>query len=103
MKQYRVSRVTVVEPYGSSMSALTTCIREFNTKKEALACVYLMKDRFPESFIADSGNLVREIKYIKHKYFKSIGVNVDIVQRGSVFWMILEHGDGDLPMPIRLN
>lgn len=103
MKQYRVSRVTVVEPYGSSTSTLTTCIREFNTKEEALSCVYSMKDRFPNAFIAESGNLVREIEYVQHKYFKNIGVTVDIVRRGSVFWMILEHGDGDLPMPISLN
>lgn len=102
MKQYRVSRVTVVEPYGSSMSALTTCVREFDTKEEALDCVYSIKDKFPEAFIADSGNLVRKIEFVQHKYFKNISATVDIVKCGSVFWMILEHGDG-LPMPIRLN
>ena len=102
MKQYRVSRVTVIESYGSNMSALTTCVREFDTKEEALNCVYSMKDRFPEAFIADTGTLVRNIEFIRRKYFKNIDAGVDIIQRGSVFWMILEHGDG-LPMPIRLN
>jgi len=102
MKQYRVSRVTVMEPYGSGISAFTTCVREFDTKEEALKCVYSMKDKFPEAFVADSGNLVRRIEFIRRKYFKSIDASVDIIQRGSVFWMILEHGDG-LPMPIRLN
>lgn len=89
MKQYRVSRVAVVEPYGSSMSSFTTCVREFNTKEEALACVYSIKDRFPEAVIADSGNLVRHIEFVRRKYFKSIGVTVDMIQKGSVFWMIL--------------
>ena len=102
MKQYRVSRVTVVEPYGSSMSALTTCVREFNTKEEALECVYSMKDKFPEAFVADTGTLVRKIEFVRRKYFKSIGTSVDMIQQGSVFWMILEHGDG-LPMPIHLH
>lgn len=102
MKQYRVSRVTVLEPYGSNISALTTCVREFDTKEEALACVYSMMDRFPEAFIADTGTLVRNVEFIRRKHFKYIDVSMDIIQRGSVFWMILEHGDG-LPMPIRLN
>lgn len=102
MKQYRVSRITVVEPYGTSMSTLITCVREFDTKEEAMNCIYSIKDRFPEAFIADTGTLVRKIEFVQRKFFKSIGASVDIVKRGSVFWMILEHGDG-LPMPIRLN
>lgn len=102
MKQYRVSRVTVIEPYGSNMSAFTTCVREFDTKEEALTCIYSMMDRFPEAFIADTGTLVRNIEFIRHKYFKSIDASVDMVQKGSVFWMILEHGDG-LPMPINIK
>lgn len=100
MKQYRVSRVSIMEHCGSPWSALTTCVREFDTVEEALECIEHFKRQFPNSYIMDSGNLGRAVDWIHRKTFD--GIAFDLVTRGSVFWMILEHGDG-LPMPIRIH
>ena len=100
MKKYRVSRVSVMEPYGSSMSAFKTCEVEFDSMEEALNVIELMRTRFPKAEVMPSGNLGREIEYIKKKTFK--GIDFNIVRKGSVFWMVLEVGEG-LPRPIRIN
>lgn len=100
MKQYRVSRVSIMEPYGSPWSTLITCVREFDTVEEALECVEQLWNRFPDSYVMNSGNLGRAVDWIYQKTFN--GMSFDIVTQGSVFWMILEHGNG-LPMPIRIH
>lgn len=100
MKKYRVSRVSVMEPYGSPMSSFKTCEVEFDSIEEALNAVELMKDRFPRAKVMPSGNLGREVRYIKKKTFQ--GIDFNIVRKASIFWMILEVGDG-LPKPVRIN
>ena len=100
MKQYRVSRVSIMEPYGSPWSALTTCVREFDTVEEALECINHFQILFPDSYIMNSGNLGRAVDWIHQKTFD--GISFNIVTQGSVFWMVLEHGDG-LPMPIEIH
>lgn len=100
MKKYKVSRVSIMEPYGSSWSALTTCTHEFDTVEEALACIKQLRSMFPDSYILNSGNLGRAVDWIQQKTFG--GMTFDVITQGSVFWMVLEHGDG-LPMPIRIH
>ena len=100
MKQYRVFRVSVMEPCGGPWSALKTCVREFDTVDDALECINTLRTMFPKSYVMDSGNLGRSVDFIHHKTFD--GIDFDIVYKGSVFWMILEHGEG-LPMPIRIQ
>ena len=97
MKQYRVSRVSVTEPYGSSLSTMITCVREFDSLEEALNTVKTISKRFPNSEIMPSGNIGRKVEWIKTQTID--GIESSFIQEGSVFWMILEHGDG-LPMPI---
>lgn len=100
MKQYRVSRVSIIEPYGSPWSTLTTCVCEFDTVEEALECIEQLRNLFSDSYVMNSGNLGRAVDWIRRKTFN--GLSFDIVTQGSVFWMILEHGDG-LSMPIRIR
>lgn len=100
MKQYRVSRTSITEPYGSPLSALTTCVREFDTIEEALECVEQLRNLFPNSYVMNSGTLGRAVEWRHRTTFG--GISFDIVTQGRVFWMILEHGDG-LPMPIRIH
>ena len=99
MKQYRVSRVSVMEPYRSSLSTMTTCVREFDSLEEALDVIKIIRKRFPNSEIMPSGNLGRRVEWIKTQTIN--GMEFSFIQDGSIFWMILEHGDG-LPMPIYL-
>lgn len=76
MKKYRVSKVSITEPYGSSMSILKTCEVEFDSMEEALNVVELMKDRFPEAEVMPSGDLGRKIRYVKTKTFNEIDFNI---------------------------
>ena len=100
MKQYRVFRVSIMEPCGGPYSAIKTCSREFNTLEEALNCVNTLRAVFPKSYVTDNGTLARKVEFHYKKQFS--GIDFDIVYMGTIFWQILEHGDG-LPMPIRIH
>ena len=100
MKKYRVYRDFVKHQYGSPWSALTTCVREFDTVEEALKCVEQLQNMFPDNYILDSGSVGRAVDLIDKRVFD--GIEVNIVTETNVFWSVLEHGDG-LPMPVRLD
>ena len=97
MKEYKVSRVSVMENGSRSM---ITCTKRFDSLEEALDAVNSLIERFPDFEAMPSGSLGRKMQWTKRVTLN--GYKFAIVKGGSVFLMVTDLSGG-LPMPIHLG
>jgi len=100
MKKYKVFATFIDDTWYIPMANKLTCYKEFDSIKEAIACLDIIHKRFPESYISNDGKLVRDFTYTKRDNYPYMFF--DITYHGRVIWEIIEEINGK-QKPIRIN